>query len=42
LRWRLLLEEYKVRFEYLPGEENVTTIADALSLLGIDSLKIQE
>jgi hypothetical protein len=40
--WRhcLLLEEYGVRFEYLPGNKNV--IVDALSRLGIDSLKIQE
>jgi hypothetical protein len=42
LRWLLLLEEYGVTFEYLPGKKNVTTIADALSCLDIDSLKIQE
>jgi hypothetical protein len=36
----LLLEEYGVKFEYLPGEKNV--VADALSRLDIDSLKIQE
>jgi hypothetical protein len=38
--WLLLLEEYGVTFEYLPGKKNV--VADALSHLDIDSLKIQE
>jgi hypothetical protein len=33
----LLLEEYKVSFEYLPGKKNVV-----LSQLDIDDLKIQE
>jgi hypothetical protein len=37
--WLLLLEEYGVTFEYLP-EKNL--VADALSYLDIDSLKIQE
>jgi hypothetical protein len=36
----LLLEEYGVTFEYLPGKKNV--VADNLSRLDIDSLKIQE
>jgi hypothetical protein len=40
LRWLLLFEEYRVTFEYLPGKKNV--VADALSHLDIDSLKIQE
>jgi hypothetical protein len=38
----LLLEEYGVTFEYLPGKKNVGTVADDLSCLDIDSLKIQE
>jgi hypothetical protein len=40
--WLLLLEEYGVTFEYLPGKKNMVTVADALSRLDIDSLKIQE
>jgi hypothetical protein len=42
--WLLLLEEYGVSFEYLPGkkQKNVALIVDALSRLDIDSLKIQE
>jgi hypothetical protein len=40
LRWLLLPEEYGATFEYLPGKKNV--VADALSRLDIDSLKIQE
>jgi hypothetical protein len=40
LRWLLLLGEYGVTFQYLPGKKNV--VADALSRLDIDSLKIQE
>jgi RNase H-like domain found in reverse transcriptase len=40
LCWLLLLEEYGVTFDYLPGKKNV--VADALSRLDIDDLKIQE
>jgi hypothetical protein len=40
LRWLLLLEEFGVSFEYLPEKKNV--VADALSCLDIDGLKIQE
>jgi hypothetical protein len=40
LRWLLLLEEYGVSFEYLPGKKNV--VADALSCLDVDDLMIQE
>jgi hypothetical protein len=42
LRWLLLIEEYGVIFEYLPGKKNVEDVADALSRIDIDSLKIQE
>jgi hypothetical protein len=38
--WLLLLEEYGVTFDFLPGKKNVATLADALSRLDIDSLKI--
>jgi hypothetical protein len=40
--WLLLIEEYGVTFEYLPGKKNVVAIADDLSRLDINSLKIQE
>jgi hypothetical protein len=40
--WLLLLEEYGVTFEYLPGKKNIDTVADGLSRLEINSLKIQE
>jgi hypothetical protein len=41
--WLLLLEEYGVTFAYLPGnkQKNVNIVADTLSPLDIDSLKIQ-
>jgi hypothetical protein len=38
----LILEEYGVTFEYLPGKKYVSTFADALSCLEIDSLNIHE
>jgi hypothetical protein len=42
LRWLLLLGEYGVTFEYLLGKKQKKFVADALSRLDIDSLKIQE
>jgi hypothetical protein len=42
LGWLLILEEYGITFEYLLGNKNVNDVADALSSLDIDSLKIQE
>jgi hypothetical protein len=38
----LRLETYGVTFEYLPRKKTVGTIADTLSQLKIDSLKVQE
>jgi hypothetical protein len=40
MRWLLLLEEYGVTFEYLPGKKNV--VADPLSCLNIDELTIPQ
>jgi hypothetical protein len=40
--WLLLLEEYGVTFDYLPGKKNVAAVADTLSRIDIDSLNIQE
>jgi hypothetical protein len=42
LHWLLLLEEYGVTFEYLPGKKNVATVADGLFPLDMNRLKIQE
>jgi hypothetical protein len=42
LHWILLFEEYEVTCEYLPGKKNVGTVAGALSIHDIDSLKNQE
>jgi hypothetical protein len=42
LRWLLLLEEYGVTFEYLPRSKQKNVVADTLSRLDIDRLKIQE
>jgi hypothetical protein len=44
LCWLLLLEEYGVIFEYLPEMilKNMASIADTLSSLDINILKIQE
>jgi hypothetical protein len=40
--WLLLLEDYEVTFDYLPGKKQKNVVADALSRLDIDSLKFQE
>jgi hypothetical protein len=40
--WLLLLEEYGVTFEYLPGKIQKNVDTNALSYLDIDSLNIQE
>jgi hypothetical protein len=40
--WLLLLEEYGVTFEYIPAKIQKNAVADALSRLDIDSLKVQE
>jgi hypothetical protein len=41
--WLLLLEEYGLTFEYLPGKRQKNVVTDALSRLDIIySLKIQE
>jgi hypothetical protein len=40
--WLLLLEEYGVTFDYLPGKKQKNVVVNALSHLDIDSLKIQE
>jgi hypothetical protein len=42
LRWFLLLEEFGVTFEYLPGNKQRNVVADSLFRLYIYSLKIQE
>jgi hypothetical protein len=42
LRRLLLVEEYGVTIEYLPGNKYKNVVEDALSRLDIDSLKIQE
>jgi hypothetical protein len=40
--WLLLLEESGVTFEYFPGNKQKNVVADVLSCLDIESLKIQE
>jgi hypothetical protein len=39
--WILILEEYGVTFEYLPGKKKFGTVADSISHLDIGNLKIQ-
>jgi hypothetical protein len=38
----LLLEEYEVTFEYIPGKKIFFVAGDVLSRIDIDSLEIQE
>jgi hypothetical protein len=38
--WLLLLEEYGVTFEYLPGNKNVGIVADSISLSGSENNSI--
>jgi hypothetical protein len=40
--WLLLLGEYGVTFEHLPGKKHVIMVEDFLSRLDIDSLKFQK
>jgi hypothetical protein len=40
MRWLLVLQDYGVTFEYLPGKKN--DVVDVLSRRDIDSLKIKE
>jgi hypothetical protein len=40
LHWLLLLEEYGVTFEFLPGKNFFESFADALSRLDFDILRI--
>jgi hypothetical protein len=42
LSWLLLLEEYGVTFEYLPGNKQKNVDADVLYRLDIDILKDQK
>jgi hypothetical protein len=42
LRWLLLFEEYGVTFEYLPEKKQKNVVADVLSHLEINILKIQD
>jgi hypothetical protein len=40
--WLVLLEEYGVTFDYLPGKIQKNFVPDALSRLELDNQKIQE
>jgi hypothetical protein len=40
--WLVVIEEFGVTFDYIPGKKKKNVVGDAFSLLDIDSLKIQE
>jgi hypothetical protein len=40
--WLLVLEYYRITFEYIPGKESMIIVVDVLSSLESDNLKIQK